>query len=313
MTSQNNPPSSRDHKKSLDALPVTGTGVPALVVSGFLGAGKTTLVRHLLEEAQAQGVRIAVVSNEFGELGIDQALLGNQDNYVELEGGCVCCKLSDELVTTLQRIREEVHPDRIVVETSGVALPFDTLLNFWREPVSEWIGECLSAVVVNAEQVAEGRDLEGTFEQQVSSADLLIVNKLDLVPSEQREQVYERVQHLAPGTPTVPAVHARVGTPVLFPPDPGKVSKREAKPPSHEPHTHEAFEAEECVIESGIAPETLVQRIRAGHALRAKGFVQTSEGLRLVQGVGQRVDLIEPSMNPPEHLLGRLVLIRRLS
>ena len=285
--------------------------MPALVVSGFLGAGKTTLVRHLLEEAQAQGVRIAVVSNEFGDLGIDQALLGNQagQSYVELEGGCVCCKLSDELVTTLQRIREEVHPDRIVVETSGVALPFDTLLNFWREPVSEWVGECLSAVVVNAEQVAEGRDLEGTFEQQVSSADLLILNKLDLVDSEQ--QVHERVQRLAPGAPIVPAVHARVSTTVLFPPDPGNLSKRAGKPSTREPHTHEAFESEECVVEPGIDPETLIRRIQSRHALRAKGFVQTSDGLRLVQGVGPRVDLIEPAMNPPEHLLGRLVLIRR--
>ncbi len=311
MVSQDSPPSSPEQKTPAGDLPVSGKSVPALVVSGFLGAGKTTLVRHLLEEAQAQGVRIAVVSNEFGDLGIDQALLGNQagQSYVELEGGCVCCKLSDELVTTLQRIREEVHPDRIVVETSGVALPFDTLLNFWREPVSEWVGECLSAVVVNAEQVAEGRDLEGTFEQQVSSADLLILNKLDLVDSEQ--QVHERVQRLAPGAPIVPAVHARVSTTVLFPPDPGNLSKRAGKPSTREPHTHEAFESEECVVEPGIDPETLVRRIRARHALRAKGFVQTSDGLRLVQGVGPRVDLIEPAMNPPEHLLGRLVLIRR--
>ena len=311
MVSQDSPPSSPEQKTLAGDLPVSGTGVPALVVSGFLGAGKTTLVRYLLEEAQAQGVRIAVVSNEFGDLGIDQALLGNQagQSYVELEGGCVCCKLSDELVTTLQRIREAVHPDRIVVETSGVALPFDTLLNFWREPVSEWVGECLSVVVVNAEQVAEGRDLEGTFEQQVSSADLLILNKMDLVPSEQ--QVHERIHHLATGTPIVPAVHARVSTTVLFPPDPGKLSKRAGKPSTREPHTHEAFESEECVVEPGIDPETLVRRIQARHALRAKGFVQTSAGLRLVQGVGSRVDLIEPAMNPPEHLLGRLVLIRR--
>ena len=257
---------------------------------------------------------MAVVSNEFGDVGIDQALLGSHagQSYVELEGGCVCCKLSDEFVTTLQRIREEVHPDRVVVETSGVALPFDTLLNFWREPVSEWVGECLSAVVVNAEQVAEGRDLEGTFEQQVSSADLVILNKQDLVHSEQREQVHERVQQLAPGTPIVPAVHARVSTPVLFPPDPGNFSKRAGKPPARTSHTHEEFEAEELIIESGVDPETLVRRIRTRHALRAKGFVRTSDGLRLVQGVGQRIDLIEPPMNPPEHLLGRLVLIRSL-
>ncbi len=312
MASQDHSPSSFERKSPAGDAPVPGNSVPALVVSGFLGAGKTTLVRHLLEDAQAQGVRMAVVSNEFGELGIDQALLGNQagHNYVELEGGCVCCKLSDELVTTLQRIREDVAPDRVVVETSGVALPFDVLLNFWREPVSEWVGDCLSAVVVSAEQVAEGRDLEGTFEQQASSADLLILNKLDLVDSGRHEPVRERVQRLAPGTPIVPAVHARVSMPVLFPPDPGNVS-RPAGAPAREPHTHEAFEAEECVVESGIDPEALVRLIQAGHTLRAKGFVRTSEGLRLVQGVGQRIDLIEPPLSPPEHLLDRLVFIRR--
>ncbi len=313
MVSRNNPMPSFEHKKLAGDVPVTGNNVPALVVSGFLGAGKTTLVRHLLEEAQEQNVRMAVVSNEFGELGIDQALLENQtgQHYVELEGGCVCCKLSDEFVATLQSIREEVHPDRVVVETSGVALPFDTLLNFWREPVSAWVGECLSVVVVNAEQVAEERDLEGTFEQQVSSADLLILNKLDLVPPNRRDQVQERVQGLAPGTPVVQAVQARVRTPVLFPPDPGSLPKRVARPMVHEPHTHESFESEECVIEPGMDPETLVRRIQSHHALRAKGFVQTSEGLRLVQGVGPRVDLVVPPVNPPEHLLGRLVLIRR--
>ena len=154
-------------------------GIPALVVSGFLGAGKTTLVQHLLKDAQRQGLRLAIVSNEFGALGIDQALLGNQgsNSYVELEGGCVCCKLSDELVKTLQQLWEDVQPDRIVVETSGVALPFETLINFWREPVTEWVGDSITVVVVNAEQVAEGRDLDGTFEQQVSSADLLIVGR----------------------------------------------------------------------------------------------------------------------------------------
>ena len=137
-----------------------------MVVSGFLGAGKTTVVRRLLDDAQRTGVRVAVISNEFGALGIDQALLGETgDAYVEIEGGCVCCRLSDELVAQLQMLWERVRPERIIVETSGVALPFDTQLNFWREPVSEWISDDVVVVVVNAEQVAEGRDLEGTFEQ----------------------------------------------------------------------------------------------------------------------------------------------------
>ncbi len=156
--------------------------IPALVVSGFLGSGKTTLVRRVLDDAQQGGVRAALISNEFGELGIDKALLGRmRDDYVELRGGCVCCRLSDQLVDTLQMLRERADPDRIVIETSGVALPYDTQLNFWREPVAGWIEDDVAVVVVNAEQLAQGRDLESTFEQQVSSADLLLLNKIDLV------------------------------------------------------------------------------------------------------------------------------------
>ncbi|WP_275978501.1 GTP-binding protein, partial [Methylobacterium crusticola] len=85
------------------------------------------------------GERVALISNEFGALGIDQALLGgSEDAYVELEGGCVCCQLSDELRDTLQMLRERVNPHRIIVETSGVALPSDTQLQFWREAVCHW-------------------------------------------------------------------------------------------------------------------------------------------------------------------------------
>ena len=164
--------------------------IPALVVSGFLGSGKTTLVRHLLESAQREGVRVAIVSNEIGELGIDRALLGGGgEAFIELEGGCVCCELSDDLVNTLQQLYDEVRPDRIVIETSGAALPFDTQLNFWREPVNAWIGDDMAIVVVNAEQVLEQRDLEGAFEDQVHSADLLLLNKVDLVPAAQLAEI----------------------------------------------------------------------------------------------------------------------------
>ena len=196
-----------------------GRKVPALVVSGFLGAGKTSLIRHLLDEAVRSGVRVALVSNELGALGIDRALLGQGgDAYVELEGGCVCCELSDDLLVTLQELWERVGPDRVVIETSGVALPFDTQLNFWREPVCQWIGDDMAVVVANAEQIAEGRDLEGTFSDQVTSADLIVLNKIDLLDAETLEQVQRRLRSIEPEAPVVLARQGDIALDLLFPP-----------------------------------------------------------------------------------------------
>ena len=289
-------------------------GIPALVVSGFLGSGKTTLIRHVLRDAQTRGLRLAVVSNEFGELGIDQALLGSEGSgdYVELEGGCVCCKLSDELLVTLQELKERVHPDRVIVETSGVALPFETLVNFWREPVSGWVGESLAVVVVNAEQVLEERDLVGTFEQQVSSADLLILNKTDLVPSTQLGQIEAVLDVMAPGTPIVRSVNGIVDTALLFPPNAGERQANRAKRVDVSlPHTHEAFESEVLKIEEVLEPDAFLEQCKQQKALRIKGVVQTVSGLRIVQGVGSRIDLMPPTGDLPSHLIGQVVIIRR--
>ncbi len=289
-------------------------GVPALVVSGFLGAGKTTLVKHLITDAQQQGLKLAVVSNEFGELGIDKALLqeAGGPGYVELEGGCVCCQLTNELLETLQNLWETIRPDRIVVETSGVALPFETLMTFWREPITEWVGESLAVVVVNAEQVAEGRDLEGTFEQQVSSADIVVLNKVDLVPEASLGKLETILQDMAPDAPMIRSIQGQVDTNVVFPPTPTQPpsSKRKGEP-EHRPHTHEAFESEELSILPNITPEQLIQQLQSLEALRIKGIVRTSDGLKLVQGVGPRIDLSAPPSSLPQEIIGRLVAIRR--
>ena len=186
--------------------------IPALVVSGFLGAGKTTLIRNLLKDAQKNGCRMAVVSNEFGALGVDQALFGQDEDsrYVELEGGCVCCQLSGELLTTLHDLWERHKPDRVIVETSGVALPFETLVTFWREPVAQWVGEALAVVVVNAEQLLQKQDIEGTAEQQISSADILVLNKVDLVKKNLVSGLQKTLEDMAPGTPILHSVNAQV-------------------------------------------------------------------------------------------------------
>ncbi len=286
--------------------------MPALVVSGFLGSGKTTLVRHMLEDARRRGERVAVISNEFGELAIDQALIGEgAEAYVELGGGCVCCQLTDELVDTLQMLRERVQPDRVVIETSGIALPYDTQLNLYREPVSRWIGDDLAIVVVNAEQLLARRDLEGTFEDQVTSADLLLLNKIDLVPAAEVEQLVELLRELEPAAPVVRATQAAVDPSLLFLPDPDglRAARREAAA-APKPHGHEEFASEELLVPCGIDPASLVARLEALDALRAKGYVETSEGPRLVQVVGRRVDLHD-AVAPRPDLVVRLVVIRR--
>jgi cobalamin biosynthesis protein CobW len=314
--------------------------IPVLVVSGFLGSGKTTLVRRLLADAQAEGVRVALVSNEFGELGIDAALLGRmRDDYVELRGGCVCCKLSDQLVETLEMLRRRVDPDRVVIETSGVALPYETQLHFAREPVARWIASDAAVVLVDAEQLAAGLDSarpaqakraarrsscgarprrtkthrDDTFEQQISSADLLVLNQLDRVPHAVVPALEARLREIEPEAPILRAVHADVDPRLLFPPEPlGPRPRPRAPAGAHaHDHRHERFLAEELAVEPGIEPQALLARLRSRAALRVKGFVRTREGVRVVQGVGARIELSRPDTEPPGELVGRLVVIRR--
>jgi G3E family GTPase len=287
--------------------------IPVIVVSGFLGSGKTTLVRHLLAEARRTGTRIAVVSNEFGELGIDSALLSAaEDDYVELAGGCVCCKLSDALVLTLEALRERAQPDRIVIETSGVALPFETQLQLWRDPVRKWIGDDVVVVVVNAEQLAAEGDLDDTFAQQVSSADFLLLNQIDRVPASAHAALERALRAWEPDAPILPAVHAQIPSEVLFPPELSELRARQrtgAAPPATHDHVH--YRAEELALPAGLASTDVIAQLRALGALRAKGFVATREGLRVVQGVGARVELAAAEIAPPPELVGRVVVIRR--
>src|SRR5713101_5519908 len=183
--------------------------IPATIVTGFLGAGKTSLVRHLL--AAASGHRLAIIVNEFGELGIDRELLlgcGDEacrdDDIVELANGCLCCTVADDFLPTLNRLVDRADPPgHIIVETSGLALPKPLVQAFaWPEIRTRLTVDGV-VTVVDVAAAAEGRwaadpeavarqraadpaidhdnPLEEVFGDQLACADLVILNKTDLV------------------------------------------------------------------------------------------------------------------------------------
>jgi len=282
--------------------------IPALVVSGFLGSGKTTLVRQLLDHAQRTGARVAFVSNELGELGVDQAMLGGgQEAFVELVGGCVCCALNDDLYDTLIMLKEKVDPDRIVIETSGVAIPHDVQITFYQPPIRDWISEEAVVVVVNAEQMLEGRDLGQTFTEQLESADLVVLHKIDLVAPDVLPDLKAHIERINPGVAVVSASHGRVDPRLLL----AERGPREVEPEHGHDHQHEAFEALEIQIPPGLSAAEVERLLRAEGALRTKGFVELDSGTHLVQGVGRRIELVPPPAPVAPDRIGRVVVIRR--
>jgi cobalamin biosynthesis protein CobW len=280
---------------------------PALVVSGFLGSGKTTLVRRLLTAAQAEGQRVAIISNEFGALGVDQALLGGGGDMVELAGGCVCCALNDELYNTILALREKIDPDRLIIETSGLAVAADVQITFWQPPIRDWVSEEAVVTVVNAEQLLEGRDLAGIFEEQIQTADLIILNQVDRVPAERLTELETELRRRGAEGPVVRALRAEIDLRLL------QMDSAHSPELDHDHdhqahHSHEGWQSEVWDCPGEVDPEVLVARLRQTGAARVKGFVRGPEGPVVIQGVGRRIEW-QPWLG--EAPLGRIVLIRR--
>ena len=184
--------------------------LPATVIGGWLGAGKTTLVNHLLRHAG--GRRIAVLVNDFGEVSIDADLIeGAEGGVLSLAGGCMCCSWGEDLFGTLARVRDrQPAPDVLLVETSGVAQPATVARLLRLAPDLDVEGV---VVLVDAETVREraaDRYVGELVRQQLAEADLLLLNKLDLVTPGQAVEVMQWLGAQVPGVRVVPAEQGRV-------------------------------------------------------------------------------------------------------
>ena len=301
--------------------------IPATVITGFLGAGKTTLIRHLIDSAA--GRRLAIVVNEFGDLGIDGALLadcGNpnctEDDVFELPNGCICCTVADDFLPTIQRILARPGGcDHIVIETSGLALPKPLVQAFDWPEVRTRVTVDGVITVIDAPAVAAGRfaadpaaieaqrradenldhetPLQELFEDQLSCADLVLLNKADLLDGAENDAVAKEVAALMrPGVTAIPTIQGRLDAAVLLGLGVGAEDDIESRPSHHDgvtEHDHDEFESFVVTLDAVTEPATLTARLDAavaGHdILRIKGFAHVAgRDMRLViQGVGRRI------------------------
>ena len=321
--------------------------VPVTIVTGFLGAGKTTLIRHLLENAG--GRRIALIINEFGDVGVDGDLLKScgapacgDDGIIELANGCLCCTVADDFLPAIDRLTAGAYrPDHIVVETSGLALPKPLIKAFdWPDVRARLTVDGVIAVV-DAAAVAAGRfaddpaavlaeraadlaidhdnPLEEVYEDQLLAADLVILNKTDLLDADAVRQVVTGIEASLPRAVRVlPVREGRVDADVLL----GLAAAAEddllARPSHHDglgTHDHDDF-ATFAVDVTVASPEALLERLKAvveAHdILRVKGFVAVpGKPMRLlVQGVGARFRTgFDRPWRPDEARASRLVVI----
>ncbi|WP_420005557.1 cobalamin biosynthesis protein CobW [Arenibacterium sp. LLYu02] len=301
--------------------------IPVTVITGFLGAGKTTLIRHLMQNPQ--GKRLAVVVNEFGTAGVDGDILKScadencpAENIVELANGCICCTVADDFIPTIEALMAlPEKPDHIVIETSGLALPKPLLKAFDWPAIRSRITVDGVIALADAEAVAKGQfapDLDAVqaqreaddsidhetplsevFEDQISCADIVLLSKADLAGEEGIEKARAVIEAEAPRKlPILPMTEGVIDPRVILGLEAAAEDDLDARPSHHDGHhDHEHDDFESIVVEMGEVsdPEDLQKRIiemaRTRNILRVKGYVAVEgKPMRmLVQAVGERL------------------------
>ena len=301
--------------------------LPVTVITGFLGAGKTTLIRHLIQNPQ--GKRLAVVVNEFGDVGVDGEILKScaipdcpAENIMELSNGCICCTVADDFIPTIEALMAlEPRPDHILIETSGLALPKPLLKAFdWPDIRSKITVDGVIALA-DAEAVADGRfapnvaavdaqreaddsldhetPLSEVFEDQISCADIILLTKTDLAGADGIARARAVIEAESPRPiPIVEISEGVVDPRVILGLAAAAEDDMDARPShhdGHDDHEHDDFESIVVDIPEIADPADLVARIEAmakdQNILRVKGYAAVSgKPMRLlVQAVGARV------------------------
>lgn len=322
--------------------------IPVTVITGFLGAGKTTLVRHLLQNPQ--GKRLAVIVNEFGDVGVDGEILRScalpdcpEENIVELANGCICCTVADDFIPTIEALMALVpRPDHILIETSGLALPKPLLKAFdWPDIRSRITVDGVIAVA-DAEAVAAGRfapdlarlqaqraaddsidhetPLSEVFEDQIACADLVLLTKSDLAGADGVAAARAVIAAEAPRPlPVIEVMEGVIDPRVILGLGAAAEDDIAARPSHHDAedeHDHEDFDSVVIDIAEQTDPQALAARIEAlansRQILRVKGYAAVAgKPMRLlVQAVGARVRVqYDRPWGADEARQGRLVVI----
>ncbi len=283
---------------------MTSDAIAVTLVAGYLGSGKTTLINQLIRQDTPH--RMAILVNDFGELAIDAALIEAEDeNIISLSGGCVCCSYGNDLSSALLSLLDmPQRPDQIVVETSGVALPAAIAASI---SIMQGLYVNSTLVMLNVEHIrqqAEDRYVGDTITRQIDSADLLVLNKIDLVSERELNGVESWLQKTWPQQRRISARQSWLPASVVFdtayetasinPHDPASVHS------CHEPDTHAAaphtslFNSFQIDLPHPADSRQLLHVLTGNKAglVRAKGFVLDLDGgIRLVQVVGRRGEI----------------------
>lgn len=258
--------------------------LPVTVIGGYLGAGKTTLINHLLRNAD--GLRLAVLVNEFGALAIDEDLIeAEDDGLMSISGGCVCCAYGNDMIGALEDIRDaERGFDHVLLEASGVAMPASIMTTVG---LISGLRPDATVVLADAEQIrrnAANKYLTDTIQRQLEQADILLITKADLVTAKQLADLEKWLKTRVPSARILPVERGQISLDAIVGalPLPARVIAPMRA-------LHSDFASTVLRPDGPVDAQALAQKLAADPTVtRAKGYVAQGSGLALIHVVGNR-------------------------